>query len=110
MLQFGVPVNCAWMVVDWPALMVVLALVICAVGPMATFFESEPFPQDAVTLTLKVSVPDALAVKWMLSVPAPEVIIPLVIVHWYVAPLTAVMDAVFPVEDGQTSPATLMEG
>ena len=66
-------------------------------------------PADVVTVTLRVSVPAAPAVKVMLLVPAPAVIVPLPMVHAYVAPTPAfATDATLPVEPDGTLTGAVM--
>lgn len=63
----------------------------------STRVSDEEHPFDPVTVTPRVTLPDAPAMNVTWCVPAPAVIVPFVIVQLYVAPTpTSGVEAVFP--------------
>ena len=76
--------------------------------PIGTVLDPVATQPFLFTLTLNTTLPLGAAVKVMLSVPAPPVIVPPVMVHVYEAPATMDVEAVLPVELAQTFAGALM--
>jgi len=77
-------------------------VIVAVAGAIGTTWEPVKVPHECVTVRPSTAVPLAPAVNVIVSAVDEDVIVPPVMVHAYEAPLTSGVEAVFPVELGQT--------
>ena len=77
---------------------------------IGTLFDELPLHVPPLMVMPRLTLPLGPAVYWIELVPWPEVIVPLAIVHEYVAPLTALTPALLPLLFAQTAAAVVMTG